>query len=678
MGNSGSKVELESGFSSLVSSDEDAVAAMNTILNLVVSIEDVYEAITPDIIRSIRKQSPQKLLSIVRSFTGAIYAGYEASVGSPIYEPERKRVILNAIRILSRIIPFVNDDRELDEFQALLWDAEEVPRTIDEVSPDSVGYSVIGALMRSAFIRGFSIPLSCPAPDSSVDPNRVDGNIVWGRNGGLGGLPRDRAFYGPTKEIMNHRIEIVRFATTVLSGPLFQSMGEYRNQVPIFNTLMGSGDFVHTSNFFMSLLMTILDYETCHYGIPIVSTALTSEDTSAEEYLFTSSLNLVNILIDPPSRGEDVNVFREILSSGISDEEDICVLIKLLKTKVESLYVTTKTIGVKYIFSLREKSGFALFLFNLISGQPALIWEIRKQWGAELMHAMLSVIILNVSEPSQTGLVHTCSFILLKLSADREFVLDILSRNLLEPFFNLTEKHRLADALFIVLLKLLLTKSKNTAESLAEMWITILCNVSSLVGGALDPIAASALVTTLERMSRPGWLLAKPLRHHCVAFLLETVNTILQYQYDSSVNLVYELVLKGPKILENLDTVGDRLHVYNDEWKDRNLVEPLRSLVQYLGPRIEEECESKNLLDDEAVRRIIKRISLVGILPVPHAIVIRRFHPTEQARLWFTSFLFGTIFLSLQSMPILDWTRVKMVTLAGLKTRSMSSSADLE
>jgi hypothetical protein len=41
----------------------------------------------------------------------------------------------------------------------------------------------------------------------------------------------------------------------------------------------------------------------------------------------------------------------------------------------------------------------------------------------------------------------------------------------------------------------------------------------------------------------------------------------------------------------------------------------------------------------------------VGILPVPHAIVIRKYQPNKFTSLWFTAFMWGVIFLHNQTAP---------------------------
>jgi hypothetical protein len=669
-------VKLQECLDLFLSSEEGcSYLYVDKFLDLFESLEEIYELVTPDVIRSLRQRQPGKLLLLLAHCSKQIYSAYELSISTPIQESSKIRVLQNSVRIITRIAPFMNEEAEEDSFSKLLWSSMEVPRSIEDANPDSVGFSILGAMFRSGFIRGFSIPLDCRAPQSAVDPNRLDTNIVWGRVGGIGGVSCPRPGYQTvSKQMADIRVEIVRMGITLLTGPLFQSMAEYKNSVPVFNRLVVSGDFIHTANFFVSLLCSVLDYDPSHYGIPIVSTVLESDDTSSEERLASSALTLINMLLDPPSSPEEINVFKEILAGGFSEREEICTLVRMLKSKVLGLFVANSALGVQHTYRIRNKNGFILFIFNLLTlcTNPLLMDEIRSQWGSELVLAMLALIASNLSDPAQVGLVHTSSFILLRLSGDREFILDIFKRDyrreidhhlggqLLKPAE--LAHARIADIVFLTLLR-----CQSSSESLAEMWLTILCNISPLVGGNLTAPAASALLTQLEKTCRPGWLLKKPLRHHSVAFLIETVNNILSYQYDSSSNLVYQLLLRGPRILENLESMADQVHVYNEEWKAVGLLDPMKKLVEYLGPRIGEECEQREgEIGDQDVKLMIRKISLVGILPVPRPIVVRHFHMNEQTRLWFTSYLFGIVFVSLNPMPILDWRKIRMIHLSGI------------
>lgn len=58
--------------------------------------------------------------------------------------------------------------------------------------------------------------------------------------------------------------------------------------------------------------------------------------------------------------------------------------------------------------------------------------------------------------------------------------------------------------------------------------------------------------------------------------------------------------------------------------------------------------------------------SQVGILPVPHAIVIRKYQPNKFTSLWFTAFMWGVVFLHNQSGPkLFDGRGVRLFMVQG-------------
>ena len=657
MGSSGSRIRFSDLISQFESISSDQSEWFSQMFDVHLSVEDVFEIMSPEWIRGVRDANPSKLVLLMRKCSETIYKAYDSSMDCPLSAGPECRAILNSIRIISRIAPFITEETKEGSFNSMLWSSKVIPTSIENAKPDSVGFTLLGALMRCGFIRGFSIPKDCNQPQSPIDPNRVDPEIVWGRNGGLAGVPSNRPrFQSVGREMVEIRIEIIRMALVLLCGPLYQSMGEYKIGIPVFNALLSSGDFLHTANFFVSLILSVLDYDPSHYSIPL----LNSVDPISEERLASSALTLINVLVDPPSRGEDINVFREILSGGFSEKDEASTLVRCMKSKVVTLA------------SSRKKNGIVLFLFNLLtlSNRETTVEEIRIQWGSELVMAMLSLLAVHVADQAEVGLVHTVSFVLLKLSSSREFVLDVFKRSFNRKYFTVTGSHirdtelddlkRISDVFFLVVLRLL----PLTPDSLVELWLTILCNISPLVGGDLTNPTASTLVSVFDRMSRPSWLLRHPQRYHALAFLIETINNILQYQYESSWVLVYELILRGQKILHHIDSCSGQLHVFDEEWKEAGLLAPVRKLIEHLGPRIEEECaDREDEVGFEEVCLLIKRISLVGILPVPRPIIVRQFHMTEQTRLWFTSYLYGVVFISLSAMPIIDWERVKMISL---------------
>ncbi|KAI9199583.1 high-temperature-induced dauer-formation protein-domain-containing protein [Polychytrium aggregatum] len=80
-------------------------------------------------------------------------------------------------------------------------------------------------------------------------------------------------------------------------------------------------------------------------------------------------------------------------------------------------------------------------------------------------------------------------------------------------------------------------------------------------------------------------------------------------------------------------------------WKMHLPLTVLLTIAEAMGPVVEQYCVDKELNDDRRVLEYLQSGTLVGILPPPHKIFTRRFPHNEAVAIWFTSYLWGTIFL---------------------------------
>ncbi|KAJ3109621.1 hypothetical protein HDU97_003095 [Phlyctochytrium planicorne] len=80
-------------------------------------------------------------------------------------------------------------------------------------------------------------------------------------------------------------------------------------------------------------------------------------------------------------------------------------------------------------------------------------------------------------------------------------------------------------------------------------------------------------------------------------------------------------------------------------WKSHLRLSVLITLVDALGPPIEALCVEKGFNDDRRVIEYLQSGTLVGLLPLPHPLFIRRFSYSEPVRIWFTSYMWGHIFV---------------------------------
>ena len=91
------------------------------------------------------------------------------------------------------------------------------------------------------------------------------------------------------------------------------------------------------------------------------------------------------------------------------------------------------------------------------------------------------------------------------------------------------------------------------------------------------------------------------------------------------------------------------------ELKESLPMETVTRLLQHLVPVVDEIVLKKQGVVDEAeILAVLNEITMVGLLPVPHAIVIRKYQPNQYTSLWFTAFMWGVIFLRNQNLPMFD------------------------
>jgi hypothetical protein len=367
----------------------------------------------------------------------------------------------------------------------------------------------------------------------------------------------------------------------------------------------------------------------------------------------------------PTCNGTYINVFRDIFSgAGITEADEIAVLKTTFRDKLCSIFAMNSSFKFSITNKLNNSENFILFIYNLVSMNPRIL---AGAFDETLLHTLLFILITRAGTPNSDGLIHTVTFILLALSANREFVIEHMNAKYNKSIdhvlpLDIWKSNRSNMKTNFNILILIIgneIRTKKIGENLFKIFFTAINNIAPFVSG-FDSDSARILVWLLDRFSRPSFL-KKPNRSNpLLVLMLETIDNCVHYQYDQNPYLIYALIQgdSGKKILSQLPTAEDKILFPT---------ETLTRLLNYLGPRLEEVCRrNEGNIDDSQVVELIRKISVIGILPVPHAIVIRQYAVNDQTRLWFTSYLWGTIFTSLQYLPVLDWSRIRMIVLSGM------------
>lgn len=71
----------------------------------------------------------------------------------------------------------------------------------------------------------------------------------------------------------------------------------------------------------------------------------------------------------------------------------------------------------------------------------------------------------------------------------------------------------------------------------------------------------------------------------------------------------------------------------------------LLKLISNLVPQVEKICIDKGLTDESEILKFLQNGTLVGLLPVPHPILIRKYQPNLGTIMWLKTYMWGVIYL---------------------------------
>ncbi|KAH9402187.1 cell wall biogenesis protein [Tyrophagus putrescentiae] len=298
---------------------------------------------------------------------------------------------------------------------------------------------------------------------------------------------------------------------------------------------------------------------------------------------------------------------------------------------------------------------------------------------------------------SRVGLVHIGVFILLLLSGERNFGVRLNRPSLATAPMDLTIFSGTHADLLVVVFHKLITTGHTRLQPLFDCLLTILVNVSPYLK-TLSMVAAAKVLHLLEAFSTPWFLFSNPSNHHLVFFLLEIFNNIIQYQFDGNANLMYTIIKKRHAFhaLANLPTdygaiqrslssatnaassassasagslrrasssrVGG--HSRKQPHRPHSLIErassqpPEHDIV--LVPQVEKMCIEKGITDENEILRFLQHGTLVGLLLVPHPILICKYKTNVGTTIWFRTYMWGVIYLRNSDPPIWYDTNVRL------------------
>ena len=548
-------------------------------------------------------------------------------------------------------------------------------------------------------------------------------SIIW--SPGAGVTAEQIGFDAGTRKYDKNRIEVLRLLLACCCDPLFSPAEEYNPLASRWLAVAVAADSPNSVCLFYSLLNTLLTYDP--NGMP----GAFSSDNHAK--LVELSAQVLCVLLDCglPGSPESVvnnenepvvefdeaskggfNVFRTLVARIDTAKEMTFIFngfANLLKNVYENKHSYLPTSAPK----LECFQELLVLLWKFLEENPMFMNHILTTCDVnEIIVPICFLMYQSRRDPAQIGLVHICTFVLLKLSGERSFGVSLNKSFTTKlpcdlPLFS--GGH--ADLVTITLHKLVVNGAYKLVP-LYSCFLTIICNISPY-WRKMSLVAAVKLVNLFELFSSPKFLYSGEHAHRHLALLLEVFNNIVQYQFTGNHHLVYAVIRRKDSFgrlasltlqkaqaqchkvygdhstvqydadkapMDMVDADGNALQTPMDddkssvagapftpteEWlEDMKATLPLETvtrLLQHLVPIVDEIVARKmGVVDEMEILEVLKDVTMVGLLPVPHAIVIRKYQPNQYTALWFTAFMWGVIFLRNQNLPMFDGQAIEL------------------
>ncbi|CAG8556077.1 1200_t:CDS:10 [Paraglomus brasilianum] len=443
--------------------------------------DDVFSLIGASDIRRVRDKARENLETLIRKLIARMIEIVRApDFPSPQNSTQQ---LLNCIRVLTRLMPFIYEDKNLDEWEErLFWstpmDVKDAASPPAE-SPKFLGELLLSTIVEILFMSGFTIP-TIPGNNSRIN------YVIW-ETGVGSNMP-----IGSTKELDSNKTESLRLLLSLFSKSMYIGGVTYMTKENKFiNHMVLKIERKVVLALLCSLLNTAIKYNPTGWGIPYNHMVF----VDGREMLVTLCLQVLLVLQDyrsveqrvnanaearralyrnaGPNNGQ--NVSNNVAPSPLSSTSQVSTATKSEATEDNNRVDTAEVAKVDtpneqkkhlpafdnafrhYTSKLHRNQDFQFLMdgiYRILSNPMQanntylpgstkqvrchlemlmLFWkllEINKRFRAYLLETdrvldMLVVLLYysleNKNDEAQAGLVRMCAFILQAISSEREF-----------------------------------------------------------------------------------------------------------------------------------------------------------------------------------------------------------------------------------------------------------------
>ncbi|KAJ1550708.1 hypothetical protein HK096_005475, partial [Nowakowskiella sp. JEL0078] len=534
---------------------KDNVEYWNAFIELPESAEDVFNLFSPKDLRKVRDLAPENLQTLLQTVIQRILS-FVSAAARP--DSSTSIHILNCVRILTRIIPYIFEQDATEFENSLFWTAQ------SGVS-DFIGTRLVKAVVALLFYKGFSLPIIATESEGVH-------YVIWHKGVGATNAP------AATREVDAVRTETLRLLLTLMSRTIYvapTAVVRYSNRW--IEVLATSLEKKAVLSLLCSLMNTALHYDPVGWGLVPYNHVLFSD---TQEQLVTISLHVLIALLDySPS--------SDLKRGSISTTPVTEVAAPKSEVPAENLVKESPVGSNDSLESSKEnlpsgQNSFRYFLSKLyrtqdfiviMDGVARLLKNPMDSANTYLPGSTKSVTVhvevvmffwkmseINEARNSSVGLARMCCFLLHSLSQERNFGIQlntpfeasahsIITRHL--PIFS---SGTYADFLFLSIHTFITTTSSKFSPlvSLHETYLIALANVSPYVK-SLTVVTTNKILGMWSVFVSGAWLCANETNHKLIFYLLDAFNNLVQYQMTGNTPLIYAIVRNKEKFYDLRD-----------------------------------------------------------------------------------------------------------------------------
>ncbi|KAL3315180.1 hypothetical protein Ciccas_006186 [Cichlidogyrus casuarinus] len=533
MGGDNSKLNFRNTVVKLTSRTQPVDATDNEFWNQFwddcnTKMHDIFVLIPASEIRALRVESPSNLATLCYKLVEKISQVAESSIMTP---KDQQSVVLNCIRLLTRILPYIFED---PDWRSFFWSLPNEKSSNDSSFNIPLAQTLLAAL--------------CHANSDEIQ--MVDScEHIWQAGVGFAQNQSANTFHD------SNRGEILKLLLTCFSETMYLDQDEAQNHENLWIKYFTSSENRHALPLFASLLNILCAYDPVGFGLPYNHLVF----NDPREPLVEAAAQILCVVLEPENtfpRTRNVSVDSESSLPGgsfgdnlfvnymsrIHRDEDFAFILSGMSRLLNNPLIQTYLPGSTKKVQIHQE--LLILFWRMCDVNKKFMYHVLK--SAHILDILVPVLYhLNNARSDQTrlGLVHVCVFILLLLSGERNFGVRLNKSYLNRVPMDLTVFTGTHADLLIIVFHKVITTGHQRLQPLFECLMTILVNISPYLK-TLSMVSSTKLVHLIEAFSQTWFLYAAPNNHQLVFFLLEIFNNIIQYQFDGNSNLCYTLIRK--------------------------------------------------------------------------------------------------------------------------------------